>query len=551
MAYPSQQLAEFKSIEIGSAVGHAFQFSRDVGGVTNVYCLWVLRRDSFAYLAASWMEQSVAKGTSIDPNPAELNAALRRLQFDNEFRAEIDATTFNSIERQTHSTVFNELGLFAFNNRDYASAVESFRRAFDLVPNDAVILQNLLNAHVELKQYPEALAVLEPCLKRFANQPELWACRAFLLSELGNTNAALAAYEALFASDYDAEGPFTRFVNLLATNDRADEALVAVERFLARHDSLAVRRLKAALYRQLRKPEQAITILGQLHDTRPFSAEVAYDLADALQAVERYQDSLDVCRELIEHRYDTAHTFLLQGRSEFALKWYAAARTSLQAALKREPANKEAAELLAVIGTTLGEGNTAGIREEIEAVAWPTSLSAAGAADLKNTDEAEFHEFGAYYLSRRVAIEFRPAKSFKLTDRRAIRILDPSGLARFSTIQIPFDPASEQIYVNSLRSARCTKSGSGVWQAGRFLRFGSASGRSGESVQIAQYSRARLAGWPHDRANRHAPPLRATAGVSLHDARFFIGCAGRFLSVVCLVRQPRYSIPGVAGLEAD
>jgi tetratricopeptide (TPR) repeat protein len=451
ISYPSQQLTDFKTLEHGGAVGHSFRLSREVNGAPNIYRLWILRHGNFAYLAAAWLDTSVGKAASIDPTPRELDDALAAISFDVPPPALIDPGSFNRSERQTHGTIYNNLGLFAFNSHDYAEAKSCFRRAFEIEPTDASILLNLANADIELKQYGEAIAELEPCLPRFSNQPDLWACRAYLLSELGKTDAALAAYAALFASGYQAEGPFTQYVNLLLANDRVDEALAAVESFSTHHESFALRRMQASLYRRIGKPEQAIAVLTQLAATGPFSAEVAYDLAEDLWAIDRFQDSLEVCRELFEHRYDTAHTYLLQARNEFALKWYAAARLSLQGALKREPANKDATELLALVNATLGEGNTAGIRDEIAPVPWPVSLSASGTSAPKVADEAEFREFGAYYRSRRVAIEFQPAKSFKLTDRRVIRVLDPSGLVRFSTIQIPFDPGGEQIYVNSLR----------------------------------------------------------------------------------------------------
>ena len=178
IAYPSQQLAEFKSIEVGPAVGHAFRLTRDVSGVTNVYSLWVLRRGDFAYLAAAWMDQSPEKGGTINANPAELHGALSAISFDDVLPAAIEASTLNAIERQTHGTIFNDLGLFAFNSRDDSAAIQCFQNAFERSPNDAAILQNLLNAHIELKQYSAALAPLEPCLERFSNQPDLCVCRA-------------------------------------------------------------------------------------------------------------------------------------------------------------------------------------------------------------------------------------------------------------------------------------------------------------------------------------------------------------------------------------
>ena len=62
--------------------------------------------------------------------------------------------------------------------------------------------------------------------------------------------------------------------------------------------------------------------------------EVAYELADACLAGGQFHDGLVACRELLDRRYDTPHTYTLKGRLEVGLKWYAAAKTSFEAALR-------------------------------------------------------------------------------------------------------------------------------------------------------------------------------------------------------------------------
>src|SRR5262249_37435994 len=162
----------------------------------------------------------------------------------------------------------------------------------------------------------------------FNTRPELWAGRAYLLRELNRTEAALEAYAALYASGYRAEAPLIQYVTLLAENDRAAEALNLVEQYLRENDSFAVRRLQASLHRKLGNAGRAIEILTALMERQPFSAEVAYDLADSYWTAERFQDSLEICRQLLERRYDTATTFWLQARDQYALKQYADAKRS-------------------------------------------------------------------------------------------------------------------------------------------------------------------------------------------------------------------------------
>ena len=450
ISYPSDQLNDFQTVERQGVLGHSFRLTRDVAGAENIYRIWVLRRGDIAYLAAAWMEQSADSGAGIDAKV--LDDALDRLSFDPTPPIAPRVETLSAFQRQGHGNIYNDLGLSAFNSRDFSSAIDSFHRAFELQPNDPAILTNLVNSHVELKQFRQALTELDPQINRFPNQPDLWAGRAFLLAELGETEAAASAYATLFATGYWAEAPFTQYITLLAENDRSDEALTAVERFLQAKDSFAVRRLQASLYRQRGDHERALAILTRLSQNRPFSAELAYDLAETFLATNRFRDALEVCHQLLDHRYDTAHTYLLQGRSQYGLKWYAEAKSSLEAALKRDPASKETQELMQLVGGMLGEGNNGAILEPIDPVPLPNQfVSQDSEAKPSPMTDGALNEFGAHYVRRQVAISFDPGKEFKLTDRRTIRITDTSGVQRFSTIQVPLDPLGEQLYVNRLQ----------------------------------------------------------------------------------------------------
>jgi tetratricopeptide (TPR) repeat protein len=450
IAYPSDQISNFEQIEASSIAGRRFQVRRDVNGNAVDYRICIFRRGDMAYLIAAWADHSAAKSAGEPGNDfAVLDDALHRISFEAPADTESKVAALTPTRRQAIGNLYNDLGSSAYNARDFGAAIESFRQAFQLQPNDPTILTNLINAHVELKQFREALTELDLTADRFANQPDLLAARAFLLSELGDTELALRAYKTLFSKGFFAEPPFTQYVSLLAESGRTDEALAAVTGALQARDSVAIRRLEAGLLRQKGANQEAANVLGPLlNANRPFSAEIAYDLADCLWACDRYEESLEVCRQLLAHRYDTAHTYLLQAKSEHGLQWYAEARKSLTAALKREPANKDAQDLLGVVTAALGEGNNSAVQEPIEPVA-ATSAAAHDAATVESPNPAA--RDGAFYVDRSLAISFVPSKEFKQTERRTIRIQDASGVVRFTTLQVAFDPVTEQLFVNNLR----------------------------------------------------------------------------------------------------
>ena len=356
---PGDPVSDFKAIERPDATGHSFLVARTVAGAKNIYRIEVLRRRGCAYLLATWIDQSkqsIDSSAAVDSKLNDLLAdVLRRFEFDAQPATGPSVDELTSSQRRAHAAIFNDLGQFADSVHDPGAAIDSYRLAFQLQPDDPAILTNLINARIERKQFRQALDELEPSIGRFANEPDLLAGRAYLLSELNEIAGALDAYAALFATGYRAEAPFTQYVTLLAENDRVAEALNLVRQYLHEQDSYAIRRLEASLERKLGNRERAIAILTALLDKQPFSAETAYDLADCYWAADRFDDSLEVCRQLLEHRYDTATTFWLQARDQYALKQYADARRSLEAALKREPAHDEARKLLSVVNSTIAK----------------------------------------------------------------------------------------------------------------------------------------------------------------------------------------------------
>ena len=68
-----------------------------------------------------------------------------------------------------------------------------------------------------------------------------------------------------------------------------------------------------------------------------------------------------------------------------------------------------------------------------------------------NRNPNSFERDWACYLQRITAIAFSQAKEHKITRRQVIKLLDTSGVTRFSTFQVGFDPVGEQVFVNTLR----------------------------------------------------------------------------------------------------
>ena len=87
--------------------------------------------------------------------------------------------------------------------------------------------------------------------------------------------------------------------------------------------------------------------------------------------------------------------------------------------------------------------------------------------DPKAAPEGYGKEYGAYYSRRITAIEFDKENGCKQTDFGSVHVLDSSGVSAFSSIELPFDPLSEEIHVNSVR---VVDSGGGIPASGVAFR---------------------------------------------------------------------------------
>lgn len=436
--YPDPQVREFKQFNEQGASGNRFALRRSIEGVDFQYQVKVVKRSGIGYLIAAW---------SAKPNASdELRWAVNQVRLDGKPTAA--RSTLPDELRYSHAVVFNDLGMFYFNTREFARSIGCFQLAFELNDSDPVVLSNWAQALMESNRYGDASAALDKHLAKFVDHQELLAQRAYCAVKVGKQSEAIELYQRLFAGGFRNEPALETYVGLLLDSGQFPEAVAATDAYLRGGSSSAAEQLQAEV--QIRKGNyaEAIKLLSKLLEQPPYQAPIAYRLAEAHLAAQQFHEARQVCDRLLREKYETNATYLLKGRAEYGLKWYTEAKQSLAVAMQLDPADKNAQTYLDLVAGTLGEGNNASVREPIEPVAIATPPAKPAAGDAL---DPRYKPYGAYYVERIAALEFIPSKSFKRTERRVIRVLDSSGVARFSSFQIPFDPANEQLYVNQLR----------------------------------------------------------------------------------------------------
>lgn len=443
IAYPGTEIMDEKPINEGDLSGVEFGYERaDLGGKF-VYRIKILRRRQWAYLLGSYYQVKQQDDRKI------LEDALARVEFvPNTFPIQDPVAEFNERDKNRHGLVFNQLGLFHYKARQFEKSAAYFQTAFEFERNSPVFLANAANAYLNIGKRQEALEYLERNPSLLATNNSVRATQAYLQMQLGQTDKALTNFRALFTEGYRNDDYFVDYITLLSQTRQQDVALAAVEDHLKDHDSAAVRLLEARLYLQKKNFNKAIELLKTQTHKYPYNAELALSLADAYCQAGLYSEAVAACQQLIDTQSDSASVYYVKGRGEFGLKRYREAKASFEVALKRAPASTDVKSYLDLVSGMLGEGNNSGIKDPIAPVPIPEKL-----LDITPAEAPASYtkDYGARYLKDITVISFTRKKEFKRSEYLVIKVLDPSGIAAFSTIQFGFDPLGEGIFVNDLK----------------------------------------------------------------------------------------------------
>jgi hypothetical protein len=262
----------------------------------------------------------------------------------------------------------------------------------------------------------------------------------------GNAADGLKSYAAVFDAGWRDDVHFESYINALCENGRADDALAAVDSYAKGHNGNAFKRMKITVLQYQRKFSEAVDTLLEMQKAAPDDAEIALMLADSLFGAERYTDAIAECNKLIDTGRDSTYVRRRKGYAEFALKQYREAKTSLEKALEKSPADAELRRMVDHLSGMLGEGTNSSVKTAIEPVAIPASLMESAPSPKGSYLEG----FSAWYLHSIKAIAFEKDHGAITTERCMVAIRDQQGVERFSTLEFRFDPLSEEIFVNAL-----------------------------------------------------------------------------------------------------
>ncbi|HSI12070.1 MAG TPA: tetratricopeptide repeat protein [Chthoniobacter sp.] len=437
--YPDEAISGEKDWTQNLLHGRAFAYESQREGVDFTYRLRVLQGRGFAYLLVAWMDKKSS------PLTDQLDEALDRVTFPDQGGPQPQLS--NDRERETQTLVYNSIGLALDRSEQTEAAKPWFKRGFEVTRHNPVLLSNYAEICMKLSQPAEALALLNEAMPNFPGNQKLASCRAAAQWQSGDLDGAIQSYTELFNTGWRNDVEFTGYIRELCNRSRADAALTALDRYTSGHDSAAMRRLRAEVLVAKGDPTQAIEMLTAAREKSPNDMEAALALVDTYLGARKLTEALAECDRLIATHHESVEVLRRKGLAEFALKHYREAKATLEKALAKAPTNLELQRLVEGVSGLLGEGRNTLVKTPIEPVKIPDALLQPEDADP--ADEY-LRGYSAWYRCAVKVVSYHKGKELKTTEHQVIQIRDQQGVEKFSTLEFPYDPLGEEIFVNEV-----------------------------------------------------------------------------------------------------
>jgi tetratricopeptide (TPR) repeat protein len=195
-------------------------------------------------------------------------------------------------------------GELFMDRKEYQEALEAFRQAILLDPNNAEAYAGKSGALWYLRKYQEALGASEQAIRLDSGLARAWVSKGDALADLKKYDEALTAY---------------------------DEALLLDPRYPAAWDN------KGATLAEIKRYSEALSACNEALRLEPDNANAWYNKGSVLNALKRYSEALSACDEALRLNPSDANAWHNKGNALNALKRYEEALFAYEKALRFGP----------------------------------------------------------------------------------------------------------------------------------------------------------------------------------------------------------------------
>ena len=243
--------------------------------------------------------------------------------------AQLDAKNFD---------VLHLLAIVYASQEEYQRAIEYYKRALELSPNDASALSNLGSSLNSIGRNQEAFIVFQKAIKLDPNEPLFWYNAANTLCDTGEHKEALTYYDRSIKLDPQYYQAYINYGKVLFELKRYTESLNFYDKALRiNKDSLDCLVNKGAALKELALYDEAITHYDKALSLKPDYAEAWSNKGITLNELKRYDEALVHYDKALSLKPDYAEAWSNKGITLNELNRYDEAITHYDKALSLKP----------------------------------------------------------------------------------------------------------------------------------------------------------------------------------------------------------------------
>ena len=251
----------------------------------------------------------------------------------------------------------------------------------------------------------------------------------------------------MFDSGYSDEDSLLDYINTLIDLERQQDAIGITKTFIERNDSWRARRWLGALYSQVGDFDEALSVLTELAEERPYDRKIIFDIAELYCDHEKFAKAIEYIDGVGSFAEEDSSLLFLKGKSLYSLDFYAKSKVALEKSLGLDPGNETTESWLAYAVNAMGKSDQEVRKDPIAPVAVPDSVFES-LSEASNGYEAKGNE--TWYERSIVAVEFKPDALYKKTYDNTLHVHDEATLDSFKTIEIEYDPFNEEVFINTI-----------------------------------------------------------------------------------------------------